>query len=171
MRIPYASRLELVVAVALGCLNIALGTVAYSYLGLDAVVISIAFVLLYLAEIAVIGIRHRAGAKVFYDKNIHELLLENGSIILKKTSEPVIAIDSHGTVLWYNDAMRTAVGGEVNYIGARISEVFGAELDKAIGGDVKLHLGYVVKKGAELSETGKKFVAKLEQNLKRYAKF
>ena len=37
--------------------------------------------------------------------------------------------------------------------------------------DVKLHLGYVVKKGAELSETGKKFVAKLEQNLKRYAKF
>ena len=37
--------------------------------------------------------------------------------------------------------------------------------------DVKLHLGYVVKKGAELSETGKKFVAKLEANLKRYARF
>ncbi len=41
----------------------------------------------------------------------------------------------------------------------------------ALDTDVKLHLGYVVKKGAELSETGKKFVAKLEQNLKRYAKF
>ena len=37
--------------------------------------------------------------------------------------------------------------------------------------DVKLHLGYVVKKGAELSETGEKFVAKLEANLKRYARF
>ena len=35
--------------------------------------------------------------------------------------------------------------------------------------DVKLHLGYIVKKGATLSETGQKFVAKLEQNLKKYA--
>ena len=37
--------------------------------------------------------------------------------------------------------------------------------------DVKLHLGYIVKKGATLSETGEKFVAKLESNLKRYAVF
>ena len=37
--------------------------------------------------------------------------------------------------------------------------------------DVKLHLGYITKDGAELSETGKKFVEKLESNLKRYAKF
>lgn len=41
----------------------------------------------------------------------------------------------------------------------------------ALDTDVKLHLGYVVKKGAELSETAQKFVAKLETNLKRYAKF
>ena len=37
--------------------------------------------------------------------------------------------------------------------------------------DVKLHLGYIVKKGAELSETGKKFIEKLEANLTRYARF
>lgn len=37
--------------------------------------------------------------------------------------------------------------------------------------DVKLHLGYVAKKGSELSDTGKKFVAKLETNLKKYARF
>ena len=37
--------------------------------------------------------------------------------------------------------------------------------------DVKLHLGYIVKKGASLSETGQRFVDKLEQNLKKYAKF
>jgi DNA-binding transcriptional LysR family regulator len=41
----------------------------------------------------------------------------------------------------------------------------------ALDTDVKLHLGYVVKKGASLSETAQKFVAKLEANLKRYAKF
>ena len=37
--------------------------------------------------------------------------------------------------------------------------------------DVKLHLGYVVKKGASLSGTAQKFVAKLEANLTRYARF
>ncbi len=41
----------------------------------------------------------------------------------------------------------------------------------ALDTDVKLHLGYVAKKGAELSETAQKFVTKLEANLKRYAKF
>ncbi len=37
--------------------------------------------------------------------------------------------------------------------------------------DVKLHLGYISKNGAELSGTAQKFVEKLEANLKRYAKF
>ena len=37
--------------------------------------------------------------------------------------------------------------------------------------DVRLHLGYIVKNGMELSETGKKFVDKLEANLNRYARF
>ena len=37
--------------------------------------------------------------------------------------------------------------------------------------DVKLHLGYVVKKGVQLSETGAKYVAKLESNLRKYARF
>ena len=37
--------------------------------------------------------------------------------------------------------------------------------------DVKLHLGYIKKKGADLSETAQKFVVKLESNLKKYARF
>lgn len=37
--------------------------------------------------------------------------------------------------------------------------------------DVKLHLGYIKKAGAELSASGQKFVSKLEQNLTRYARF
>lgn len=37
--------------------------------------------------------------------------------------------------------------------------------------DVKLHLGYIIKQGTELSPTAKKFVTKLEANLNRYARF
>ena len=37
--------------------------------------------------------------------------------------------------------------------------------------DVTLHLGYVVRKGAELSEIGQRFVSGLEKNLVKYARF
>ena len=37
--------------------------------------------------------------------------------------------------------------------------------------DVRLHLGYVAKKGTQLSGTAQKFVAKLDSNLKKYARF
>ena len=48
----------------------------------------------------------------------------------------------------------------------------GAGLDTVpLDTDVHLHLGYVAKKGAQLSETAQKFVAKLDSNLKKYARF
>ena len=48
----------------------------------------------------------------------------------------------------------------------------GAGLDTVpLDTDVRLHLGYVAKKGAQLSETAQKFVAKLDSNLKKYARF
>lgn len=37
--------------------------------------------------------------------------------------------------------------------------------------DVKLHLGYITRKGAELSEAAQLFVGKLEKNLEKYARF
>ena len=48
----------------------------------------------------------------------------------------------------------------------------GAGLDTVpLETDVKLHLGYVVPKGAVLSETGQRFVDTLKKNLMRYARF
>ena len=41
----------------------------------------------------------------------------------------------------------------------------------ALDTDVKLHLGYVIRKDAELSPIGAKFVDKLERNLVKYARF
>lgn len=37
--------------------------------------------------------------------------------------------------------------------------------------DVKLHLGYITRKGAELSDAAQLFVGKLEKNLEKYARF
>ena len=37
--------------------------------------------------------------------------------------------------------------------------------------DVRLHLGYVVRKGGQLGEVGQRFVDTLKKNLERYARF
>ena len=37
--------------------------------------------------------------------------------------------------------------------------------------DVKLHLGYVVRKGEALSDIGQRFVDTLKKNLEKYARF
>lgn len=48
----------------------------------------------------------------------------------------------------------------------------GAGLDTVpLDTDISLHLGYVKRKGAKLSELGERFIDKLTQNLERYARF
>ncbi len=127
LNIPFASRAELVLAIALGCLNIALVALVSSLLSLDAVFVAIAVTVIYLAEIALIGAKRTASTEAVPSKNIHELLLEEGSVVLKNSLSPTIAFDYYGTVLWYNDAMRSVLGAEVNFVGADIGDIM--ELD------------------------------------------
>ena len=141
LRIPYASRMELMTAAILGCLNIVLAIIVFNFVVVDAAALAIAFTLLYLAEVAFIGIRHASSEKVLHNKSIHQLLAEDGSIVLKTTSSPVIAFDSLGTVLWYNEALRSALGDDINYIGEKLSDALGTGIDKAIGGDAKFNIG------------------------------
>ena len=141
LRIPYASRMELIVAAILGCVNITLAIIIFNYVVVDAAALAIAFTLIYLAEVAIIGIRHASSAKVLHNKSIHQLLSEDGSVVLKTTSAPVIAFDSLGTVLWYNEALRSALGDDINYIGSKLSDALGTGIDKAIGGDSKFNIG------------------------------
>ena len=139
LNIPFASRSELVWIVALGCVNIALVALISSLLSLEAIFVAIAVALLYLAEIALIRRRHTAEASVVPSKNIHALLSEEGSVLFKKTSSPVIAFDYYGTVLWYNDAMRGVIGADLNLIGTDISNIIDIDPEK-ISGDSSVNV-------------------------------
>lgn len=121
--IPFASRSELVWVIALGCFNIALVALISSLFSVEAIFVAIAVALLYLAEIALISKKHRAGTTVMPGKNIHALLNEEGSVVIKKMTSPVIAFDYYGTVLWYNDAMRALIGSDLNLIGADLATI------------------------------------------------
>lgn len=122
--IPYASRRELAIACALGCLNILLGALVAYFADIEVAFVAVGFIVLYMIEIAVLGFKHTSLQTTLPKVSIHELLSEEGSVVIKNSTAPVIAVDVHGTVLWCNEAMRTLKAQEENFIGENVSSVF-----------------------------------------------
>ena len=129
-RIPYATRFEIALCIALACLNIALLALFCELVdNVSAVFPAITIALLYLVEVALIGANHKANLKIYPRQNIHYLLGEEGSIIIKNSLYPVIAMDIHGIILWYNDSMRAIISAEDTMVGKNIEEIFSTEFD------------------------------------------
>ena len=100
-RIPFASRFEIGVAILLACLNLfILAVLCEIFWNIPSALLAIPVALVYLAEIAFLGYLRQSSLNALPEKNIHELLSENGSVIIRNSVSPIIAIDSFGTVLW-----------------------------------------------------------------------
>ncbi len=155
-RIPYATRLELALTVAFGCLNIAILAILCEFLEMSSVFPAILVALIYLVEIAVIGMRHKSNLKVLPHKDIHMLLLEEGSVVFKNSLSPIVAMDSHGTILWYNDSMRAILGADETLIGENINRIFGEDYSTGTDSGIKVSVnGRQYKlEGFKISETG-----------------
>ena len=123
-RVPYASRFDMVLYAALGILNIAIVAIIARFVPeIDPVFTAVLIAMVYLGEIAYIAKRRLRASKAAPERNIHGLLSEDGSIVFKNSKSPIVAFDLHGSVLWYNDAMREALDSYDNYIGRNVSEV------------------------------------------------
>ena len=139
--VPYASRLEAVLLVTLGCLNIALLGVLCYFLKSNTVITAALVAVLYLLEIAIIAYKRRTLITEIPEKNIYELLRERGSIVFKNSTSPVITVDFHGRILWYNDAMRETLGIDVNYVGNDVSDVLGIDYKTALYSEARATVG------------------------------
>ena len=110
LHIPYASRQDMILYAALGLFGIVLVSLICRFVnGVEPIFVAVAVAVLYLAAIAVIGIRRIAKSRIYPTKSIHGLLGEEGSEVFKNSKSPIIIFDLHGTILWYNDAMRDAL--------------------------------------------------------------
>ncbi len=156
IHIPYASRFEIVLYVSLACFNIALVSVLISIFPGQAVLPAILVTLGYLVEVALVAFRRGTKAEAVPKKNIHMLLSEDSSIVFKNTTSPVIAFNSLGTILWYNDAMRETLDSYENYVAKNITSLFGITPDNVSGGDVIVNLEKSVYKmeGFAVSDKG-----------------
>ena len=119
--IPYASRLDMVLYAALGCLNMALLIVLTKFTSTDVAVWALLLTAAYAGEITVIYFLRSKKSMVYSAESIHSLLDEEGSTVFKNTKSPTVAINERGLILWYNDAMRAIADGAENYIGKDIA--------------------------------------------------
>ena len=155
LHVPYASKLDMVLYAALGILNIAIVAIMAKFLPfIDPVFIAISIAVVYLFEVAFIAYRRMSKSKSAPERSIHGLLGEDGSVLFKNSKSPIIAFDLHGTILWYNDAMREVVNSYDNYIGENITELLSLELSDiteegcktTVSGRVYTVEGFVVSK-------------------------
>ena len=155
MHVPYASRQDMILYASLGVLGIALVAVFCEFVTvIEPIFIALIFSALYLGAVAIISIRRIAKSKIYPTKSIHGLLAEEGSTVFKNAKSPIIIFDFHGTILWYNDAMREAIGSFDNYIGSKVSDLLAINASQLEDGDLRTELcgktyaveGFVVSK-------------------------
>ena len=139
LHIPYASRQDMILYASLGVLNIAIVALLCKFFEfIDPVFSAVIVGIIYLCEIAFIGFRRIAKSKIYPAKSIHGLLGEEGSIVFKNSKSPIIIFDFHGTILWYNDALRSVLDHYTNYIGKNISEVLTFDIEDIESGDCRV---------------------------------
>lgn len=179
--VPYASRTETILYIALACLNIVLvSIVGFTIETINFVFLALAFVLLYLVEVSVIALLRTKVATYVPKKSVYQMLEETCSVALKDTIMPAIAIDDYGKILWYNEAMSEILTPDENYIGRNASEILNTDIYKgvraervtrvSIGNSIYNLEGFVVSEEGdgvylavfnditELSETRRKYV-------------
>lgn len=122
--IPYASRRELAIACLLGCTNILLGILVVYFADIEVAFVAVGAVVLYMIEIAIMGYTHTSVQTVLPKLTVHDLLSEDGSVVIKNSLSPIVALDIHGTILWYNDSMQKIMAHEDNFVGENISALF-----------------------------------------------
>ena len=126
--VPFASRRELVMCIALACLNITLFGLFCEFTAINKAIIAVCVVLVYLVEVSALGVLRQKQQNSEPDIDMHDILAETSSTVLKNTNQPIATFDNQGKILWCNDAMLEVLRLEENPIGMTIESVFGNTL-------------------------------------------
>ena len=126
--VPFAPRRELVMSIALACLNITLFGLFFEFTAVNKAVIAVCVVFIYLIEISALGVLRQKQQDSVPDIGMYDILEEASSTVLKNTHQPIATFDDQGKILWCNDAMQKVLKLEDNPIGMTIESVFGSTL-------------------------------------------
>lgn len=125
---PFASRRELVISIAFACFNITVFGLFCEFTQINKAVLSVCIVLIYLLEIAALGVLRQKQQNFEPDVGMNDILQETSSTVIKNTHQPIATFDEQGKILWCNDSMLKVLRLEENPIGMTIDTVFGSTL-------------------------------------------
>ena len=126
--IPFISKAQLALCVILCPIFIAACVLLNEYTSIKPMFSAVAFSFLYLLSVALVAAYHSQFTKMLPSAEVEKLLSESGSSVFKNTVFPIFAIDSYGTILWYNDAMHEIADLYGNYIGMNVCSIINEPL-------------------------------------------
>ena len=126
--IPFAPRSQIVILVALACLNIALvGVVGYFFPQIHPAIMALVLVAVFLIEVSLTGVFRQRNQEYLPESGIHALLTENSSQVLKNSKQPVAIFNNLGILSWCNYAMKDILSTEETLVGRSIDHLFGED--------------------------------------------
>ena len=176
--IPFVSLTQLAISVMLCPLFIALYALLVENSEIDAVFLATSLSLLYLLIIALVSVYHAKQQQKLPSADLQAFLKEAGSTVFKNITSPIVAVDSYGTILWYNEAMHKITDEHANYIGSNISAVMSTTPTKEHfnGKPIELFGKLYVLEAFEISDKDNGFyiavlndITELEEAKRRYA--
>ena len=125
---PFASRRELVMCIALACLNITIFGLFCEFSAINKAVIAVGVVFIYLLEISALGVLRQKQQSAEPNVSMFDILEETSSTVIKNAKQPIATFDDRGKILWCNDSMLNVLKMEENPIGMTVDKVFGGTL-------------------------------------------
>lgn len=126
--IPFASRKELVSSIFLACFNLVLYGILAEFTTVKNSILAFGIILIYLLEVASLGILRQKQQSAIPSASMHEILNETASTVIKNTIQPVATFGADGKILWCNDSMLRILRLEDNPVGTAVSDVFGESI-------------------------------------------
>ena len=126
--IPFVSKTQLALCVMLCPIFIAVYALLNEYTSIDPMFSAVSISFLYMLCVALVATYHAQFIKMLPSADVQKLLSETGSSVFKNTVFPIFAIDSYGTILWYNDAMHEIADVHGNYIGMNVCSIINEPL-------------------------------------------
>ena len=128
--VPFASRRELVLSIAFACFYITVFGLFCEFTTINKAVLSVCIVLVYLLTVAALNVLRQKQQTQEPNEDMHSVLRESSSVLLKNTDQPIATFDEQGKILWCNEAMLGILRLEDNPIGMSLETVFGGVISK-----------------------------------------
>ena len=122
------SKAEIALLSILGCINIAIASVLCGLFDISPIIAAFCASGVYLLEIVLLGLKKKTEIADEATVTVHNFLDESGSSVFKNTTSPAIVYNRYGKILWYNDALSSALGKLDNRIGCEVDDIIGDKL-------------------------------------------